>query len=139
MPSALGRQLLFLVLALALDEQPLDRLLLLLDASCRCRNDPWTGSSSSSGSACRCTAGPAALTAGDAAGPAMTRSALAAASRSKRSPGSLTLMPPGADVPSTGPLRCCITWVSSWAKVVRPACDDGSYVSRWNTMLEPTV
>ena len=42
-------------------------------------------------------------------------------------------------MPSTGPERCCTTWVSSWASIVRPAVEDGSYFSRWKTTLEPTV
>ena len=61
------------------------------------------------------------------AGPDIARSALAEASRSNRSPGSETWMPPGAEVPSTGPLRCWTTWVSSWASVVLPAVEPGSY------------
>ena len=50
-----------------------------------------------------------------------------------------TLMPPEAGVPSTGPLRCCTTWVSSCASIVLPSVEDGSYLSRWKTTLEPTV
>ena len=40
--------------------------------------------------------------------------------------GRSRVTPPPAGVPSTGPVRCCTTWVSSWASVVCPACDDGS-------------
>ncbi len=122
--------------------------------SARCTNAPWTsaGSSSSLSSAVRCTAGAAeswtaAGAAGVAAGwgwrtrstggapdsagwgvgaggSAMTRSAVLAASCSKRSPGSLTRMPPGASAPSTSPERCWTTCVSSWASIVRPCRED---------------
>jgi hypothetical protein len=60
------------------------------------------------------------------AGPAIARSAVVAASRSNRSDGWLIDTPPAAGVPSTGPLRCWTTWVSSWASVVRPAWLPGS-------------
>ena len=56
----------------------------------------------------------------------IARSAFSAAARSKRSPGSLTLTPPPVGVPSTGPLRCCMTCVSSCASVVLPAVEWGS-------------
>jgi len=49
------------------------------------------------------------------------------------------LIPPPESVPSTGPLRCCTTWVSSCASIVLPSTDDGSYLSRWNTTFDPTV
>ena len=43
----------------------------------------------------------------------MTRLAVASASCSKGSDGSLTATPLPVLVPGTGPLRCCRTWVSS--------------------------
>ena len=53
--------------------------------------------------------------------------------------GSLTFTPPLVAVPSTGPDRCCTTCVSSWASMCLPESDEGSNLSRWNTMFEPTV
>ena len=49
--------------------------------------------------------------------PAMMRSALASAARSKESDGSLREMPVPVGVPETGPFRCWTTCVSSWASV----------------------
>jgi hypothetical protein len=59
--------------------------------------------------------------------------------RSKVSDGSLILMPPGAGVPSTGPDRCCTTWVSSCASMRWPDVLSGWYWPDWNTMSLPTV
>ncbi len=47
----------------------------------------------------------------------MARRALLSASRSKRSEGSESRRPAPLSVPATGPRRCWITWVSSWASV----------------------
>ncbi len=69
----------------------------------------------------------------------MIRSALATPSRSNRSDGSLTLTPLPLSEPSTGPDRCCTTCVSSCASTCLPESEAGSYLPRWNTMLEPTV
>lgn len=105
--EASGRCGLFLLLGALLlrplDERPLHvgRLLVLV-----LRGRPLDG-----GSGGAAEGGTEAAGAG--AGSDSTRSALVTASRSKRSEGSLTRMPPGASVPSTGPLRCWITWVSS--------------------------
>jgi len=47
----------------------------------------------------------------------MTCEAVASAARSNRSAGWLIVSPPPRSVPATGPWRCWMTWVSSWAMV----------------------
>ena len=66
----------------------------------------------------------------DSAWPNIACSAAVSASCSKRSPGSLTAMPPGAALPSTGPDFCWTTWVSSWAIVFCPAGTVGVVAAR---------
>jgi len=50
-------------------------------------------------------------------GRVMTGEAVASASRSNRSAGSLTVSPLPFSAPATGPWTCWMTWVSSWTRM----------------------
>jgi hypothetical protein len=76
---------------------------------------------------------------GAVAPPGGRRAAAESAARSKASSGWLTRRPPPAGAPATGPLRCCTTWASSWARIRRPSGVAGEYWPARNTRWFPVV